>query len=174
MPRLQAAEKEEMQVRGRKPGGDTLTRLTGLQMKSSFRGSWQVRKPVREAVLLLFQFFRVKRHRGPQFLRHLPSRVFKSISETETGKGLTAGRVTDILCEALTQKRGHSCSANGRNTFLIQCLKNQKAHSWNTEQSSKGSATVLGREFPIKRAVPVRKHLRECRWNWESPCSPEM
>lgn len=53
-------------------------------------------------------------------LGHPPYHVFQSISES--GKGLTAGRVTGILCMTITHKRGHSCSAKGRNSILVQCF----------------------------------------------------
>lgn len=69
-----------------------------------------------------FRFSELQRHRGPLFPRHLSTGVLESISEI--GQGLTVGTVTDILCRALTEKRGHSCSTKGKNAFLIPCLNN--------------------------------------------------
>lgn len=172
MPRLWAVEKEEVQVRGRQPGQDTPTRTTGLQLDFSFRESWQVGKPVKEAMLLLFVFPEFQRHQGPMFPRHPPYRVFKSISDT--GKGLTAGRGTNILCRAFTQKRGHSCSTKAKSNFLVQCLKKNKKHILKTQSSStKAQAPVGGKEFPTERATQVRMQLGERRPKCKIPAALE-
>lgn len=134
--------------------------------------SWQVGKPVKEAMLLLFVFPEFQRHQGPMFPRHPPYRVFKSISDT--GKGLTAGRGTNILCRAFTQKRGHSCSTKAKSNFLVQCLKKNKKHILKTQSSStKAQAPVGGKEFPTERATQVRMQLGERRPKCKIPAALE-
>lgn len=88
-----------MQVRGRKPGQNTPTKPTGLQLDSSFRGVMTGRKG---AMLLSFVFPELQLYQGPTIPRHPPYHVFKNVSDT--GKVSQPGE-WPIFCTGLSHRK---------------------------------------------------------------------
>lgn len=88
-----------MWVRDRQPGGDTLTRATGLQRNFSFGGVITGDKVGdRSCAFTILVFPELQLYRVPLFLDSLPI--------TSSEASLTQGKVSqnDASCRAITQK----------------------------------------------------------------------
>ena len=87
MSRLCCTERRDVGQGYPQPGGDTLTRATGLQRNFSFGGVITGEKVgERSCAFTILVFPELQLHRGPLFPRQPPCYIFRSISDS--GKGL--------------------------------------------------------------------------------------